>query len=211
MTRVKICGISRTDDGLAALEAGADLLGFVFYPPSHRYISASQARQIVSRCRERIPDGWQAVGVFVNVPIDRVNETVESAGLDLVQLAGDEGPQYCAAVARPVVKVVRVDARGIPIGPTNAAAWNAERILLDSHRPGRYGGTGQAYDWASVRPYAGRALLAGGLSPANVGEALRLARPWGLDASSGVERDRRKDPGLIRQFLAEVKAHDGAR
>ena len=76
------------------------------------------------------------------------------------------------------MKVVRVDARGIPIGPTNAAAWNAERILLDSHRPGRYGGTGQSYDWASVRPYAGRALLAGGLSPANVGEALRLARPW---------------------------------
>jgi phosphoribosylanthranilate isomerase len=211
VTKVKICGISRSEDGLVALEAGADLLGFVFYPPSHRYLVPSQARQIVARCRERFPSGWQAVGVFVNVPIDELNATVELANLDLVQLAGDESPAYCAAVNRPVVKVVRVDTRSRPTGPTDAAAWNAERILLDSHRPGRYGGTGQAYDWASVWPHAGRALLAGGLSPTNVGQAIRLARPWGLDASSGVERKRRKDPRLIRQFLAEVRAHDGAR
>ena len=89
--------------------------------------------------------------------------------------------------------------------------WNAERILLDTDRPGHYGGTGESFDWASVQPFAGEVLLAGGLNPTNVGAALRAARPWGLDVSSGVERNRQKDPTLIRQFIAEVKRHAVAR
>lgn len=205
MTRVKICGITEAEHGLAALEAGADLLGFIFYPPSHRYISVEQAREILERCRQRFAVGWQAVGVFVNVPVRTVNEAVEQAGLDLVQLAGEEDADYCGRVARPVIKVVRIGENHAPSGSTDPSAWNAERILLDTDRPGRYGGTGEAYDWSSVRPYAGQALLAGGLSVDNVAEAVRLAVPWGLDVSSGVERDRRKDPQLIRQFLERVK------
>src|SRR5712691_11373156 len=114
MTVVKICGITRVEDGLAALEAGADLLGFIFYPPSHRYLEPTQAAQIVRACRAEHPAGWQAVGVFVDWPLAALNRTVEMAGFDLVQLCGQEDPEYCARVERPVIKVVRIDAEGRP-------------------------------------------------------------------------------------------------
>jgi phosphoribosylanthranilate isomerase len=205
MTKVKICGISQAEHGLAALDAGADFLGLVFYPPSHRCVTPHQAREIVASCRERHPDGLQAVGVFVNLEIDEVNAIAEYVGLDLLQLAGQEDAGYCALAARPVVKVVRFNSDGRLDGPVDPSAWNAHRVLIDSGRPGQYGGTGQAYDWSSVRRYSSKALLAGGLTPSNAAEAVRLARPWGLDVSSGVERNNIKDPELIRQFLAEVK------
>jgi phosphoribosylanthranilate isomerase len=205
MTKVKICGISQVEHGLAALDAGADFLGLVFYPPSHRCVTPHQAREIVASCRERHPDGWQAVGVFVNLEIDEVNAIAESVGLDLLQLAGQEDVSYCALTARPVVKVVRFNTDGRLDGPVDPSAWNAHRVLIDSGRPGQYGGTGQTYDWSRIRRYSSEALLAGGLTPSNAAEAVRLARPWGVDVSSGVERDNIKDPELIRQFLAEVK------
>jgi indole-3-glycerol phosphate synthase / phosphoribosylanthranilate isomerase len=210
MTKVKICGISQPEHGLVALEAGADFLGLVFYPPSHRYVTPEQARQIVARCRERYPAGWQSVGVFVNLEVDEVNTVAEAVGLDLVQLAGDESADYCSATNRPVVKVVRFKPDGQPDGPTDPRAWHAERILIDTERPGRYGGTGESYDWERARPHAAQALLAGGLTPANAVEAIRIAQPWGVDVSSGVESNRQKDPKLIRQFLREVKEHDPA-
>lgn len=208
--KVKICGISEVQHGLVALEAGADFLGFIFYPPSHRYVAPELAARIVATCRG-IDRPWQAVGVFVDRPLPEVNATAELVGLDLVQLAGAEDADYCAGVVRPVIKVVRVDERGNPTGPVDAAAWNAHRILLDTDRPGHYGGTGEAYDWAAVRPFAEEAILAGGLRPSTVGAALRHARPWGLDVSSGLERERRKDPELIRAFLREVQKHGVAR
>jgi phosphoribosylanthranilate isomerase len=211
MTKVKICGISQPEHGLAALEAGADLLGFVFYPPSHRYLAPEQARQIVAECRQRFPSDWAAVGVFVNLDLEQVNSIAQTCSLDLVQLAGEETPGYCAAVSAPVVKVIRFGAEGRPSGQIDAAAWNAHRILIDSERPGRYGGTGETYDWASVRPFASQALLAGGLTPANALDAVRTAQPWGLDVSSGVERNGVKQPELIREFLAAVKGHAAAR
>ena len=207
MTRIKICGISRLEDGLAALETGADFLGFIFYPPSHRYVTPERVGEIVSACRTAHVRAWQAVGVFVNLPLVAVNSIAELAGLDLVQLCGDEDAAYCAGVNRPVIRVVRVGDDGKPAGSTEPRDWNADRILLDTDRPGHYGGTGEAFDWNNVRPIAGGALLAGGLSAANVGEALRAARPWGIDVSSGVERERRKDPELIRQFIREVRRH----
>lgn len=210
MTKVKICGITQPEQGLVALEAGADLLGFVFYPASHRYLTPEQARQIVAECRQAFPSGWAAVGVFVNLDIEQVNNVAQTCSLDLVQLAGEETPGHCAAVSVPVVKVIRFSAEGRPTGPIDAAAWNAHRILIDSDRPGRYGGTGEAYDWASVRPFARQALLAGGLTPANAADAIRTAQPWGLDVSSGVERNGVKQPELIREFLAAVKDHDAA-
>ena len=208
MTAVKICGITRAEDGLAALEAGADLLGFVFYPPSHRYLTPRAAADIVGRCRDQFPSGWSAVGVFVNLPAVDVNTIVESAGLDKVQLAGEEDAVYCASIDRPVIKVIHLTADGQPNGPVDPRAWNAERVLLDSEQPGAYGGTGRSYDWQAARPYAAGALLAGGLTPSNVGEAIRLAQPWGLDVSSGVELERRKDPALIREFLRKAKNGD---
>jgi phosphoribosylanthranilate isomerase len=211
MTTVKICGISNSEHGLAALEAGAELLGFVFYPPSHRYVSPSGAREVIQRCRTRYPSGWQAVGVFVNEPLARVAATCEAAGLDLVQLAGDEDSSYCAQAPRPVIKVVRMRADGLPAGSVDPGAWHAARVLLDADRPGHYGGTGEAYNWTSARPYAGQAILAGGLSAANVQQALREAEPWGLDVSSGVEHERQKDPQLIRKFLEEVRGYVGSR
>jgi phosphoribosylanthranilate isomerase len=207
MTQVKICGISRTEDGLAALEAGADLLGFVFYPPSHRYVNPEQAAELVAAGRADAGRDWKAVGVFVNLPLEEVNAIAERADLDLVQLCGEEDPEYCAGVERPVVKVVRVNVDGSPAASTDPRDWNAERILLDTAQPGMYGGTGRPFDWTSVRPFAGRAILAGGLSPDNVGEALRAAAPWGLDVSSGVERDKHKDPDLIRAFIREARRH----
>jgi phosphoribosylanthranilate isomerase len=211
VTKVKICGITQPEHGLAALEAGADLLGFVFYPPSHRYLTPEQARQIVAECRQRFPSGWAAVGVFVNLEPEQVNSIAQTCSFDLVQLAGEESPGYCAAVSLPVVKVIRFGAEGGPSGPIDAAAWNAHRILIDSDRPGRYGGTGEPYDWAGVRPFAKQALLAGGLTPDNAADAVRTAQPWGLDVSSGVERNGVKQPELIREFLAAVKGHGAAR
>lgn len=207
MTQIKICGISRAEDGIAALEAGADLLGIVFYPPSHRYVNPKQTAELVARCRAAVRRPWQAVGVFVNLPLGEVNAIAERADLDLVQLCGEEGPAYCAGVNRPVIKVVRVDPEGRPAASTDPADWNAHRILLDTAQVGRYGGTGRPFDWASVRPFAAGAFLAGGLTPDNVGAALRAAGPWGLDVSSGVERDRRKDPDLIRAFIREARRH----
>jgi len=211
VTRVKICGITTSDHALGALDAGVDLLGFVFYPPSHRYVEPLRAAQIVADCRARFPGSWAAVGVFVNVPLEAVNRIARLARLDLVQLAGEESAAYCRSVERPVVKVVRVRADGSPSGPTDASAWQAERILLDTQRAGSYGGTGEAYDWSGVRPYARDALLAGGLTPANVRRAIQLAQPWDIDVSSGVERHKQKDPRLIRDLLLEVKGHVGAR
>jgi phosphoribosylanthranilate isomerase len=205
---VKICGLTSVQQAVTALEAGADLLGFIFYPPSHRYLCPARAAEIVARCRADFAGRWRAVGVFVNVPLEEVRAVSQQVDLDLVQLAGDEAADYCRQVGRPVIKVVRIDQDGRPTGPTEASAWGAERILLDTQRPGSFGGTGESYDWAGVRPFAAGALLAGGLSPANVRLAVRQAQPWGVDVSSGVERDRVKDATLIRQFLQEVRQHD---
>lgn len=209
MTRIKICGISRLEDGLVALEGGADYLGFVFYRPSHRYVTPERAADLVDGCRSRFSNGWRSVGVFVNEPIDLVNEIAETAGLDMVQLCGEEDASFCADTIRPAIKVVRVDSEGRPSGSTWPTDWNADLVLLDTDRPGHYGGTGQAINWTQVRPHAAQALLAGGLSAQNVAQAMRLAKPWGLDVSSGVERSKVKDPELIKQFLAEVKRYDG--
>jgi indole-3-glycerol phosphate synthase / phosphoribosylanthranilate isomerase len=211
MTRIKICGIKQAEHGLVALEAGADFLGFIFYPPSHRYVTPRQVRSIVSLCREQFLGEWQAVGVFVNETIETVNMIAEACNLDAVQLCGDEDPDYCAQIERPVIRVVQVAEDGRPLGPTEPLLWNAGRVLLDTARPGQYGGTGAAFDWTAIRPHAREALLAGGLTVANVGQALREAQPWGLDVSSGVEVNRTKDPELIRRFIEEVKQHDGAR
>jgi phosphoribosylanthranilate isomerase len=210
MTRVKICGISTFEDGRVALDEGADFLGFVFYPPSHRYIEPVAAAKLIERLRAHRPTGWQTVGVVVNIPIDAMNEIAERCALDLTQVCGDEDEAYCHALSTPAIKALKLDGRAplthVLFDPT---LHGARRILVDSHRDGMYGGTGETSDWAALRPYVGHSILAGGLDPENVARAIQLAQPWGVDVSSGVERDMRKDPTLIREFLRAVHALDG--
>ena len=210
MTRVKICGVKTVEQALVALEAGADFLGFVFYRPSHRYVQPALAAEIVAACRQRFggPDRWRAVGVFVDEPLADLIATCTEAGLDLAQLCGAEDAFYAKSAGVATVRVVHVDGDGQPHASTVASDHGAERILLDTKADGRYGGTGVTYPWTDVRLFAGEACLAGGLTPLNVAEAIRLARPWAVDVSSGVEHDRAKDPDLIRAFISEVRRVD---
>jgi phosphoribosylanthranilate isomerase len=144
----------------------------------------------------------------VDEPLETIKTTSQTANLDLAQLCGAEDKTYANALALPVVRVVHVDGTGQPLTSTVAADHGAVRLLLDTKADGHYGGTGTTYPWPAVRAVAAEALLAGGLTPANVGEAIQTARPWGVDVSSGVETDRVKDPALIRAFISEVRRVD---
>ncbi|MFN8521947.1 MAG: phosphoribosylanthranilate isomerase [Chloroflexota bacterium] len=209
MTRVKICGIKTVDQARCAIQSGADFLGFIFYPPSHRYVEPAAVGQIVSDCRASLPSAtWAAVGVFVDEPLHQLNETLRVARLDYAQLCGAETAEYASGVARPVIRVVHVSEDGICLAATEPAAHGAARIMLDTARPGHYGGTGQVYPWARVRDVSAEAFLAGGLSPDNVATAIEVAHPWAVDVSSGVERDMVKDPVLIAEFISEVRRVD---
>ena len=207
MTHVKICGIRTLDQALTALDAGADFLGFIFYPPSHRYIEPARVGEIVAACRERLGSShpWSAVGVFVDEPLDVVRNAIKNGQLDMVQLCGHEDRAYAESLDVPVIRVVHVDGMGQPAASTLAADHGAARVLLDTKMDGRFGGTGTTYPWTEVRAAAAEAFLAGGLTPDNVAEAIQTARPWAVDVSSGVERDRVKDPALVRAFISEVR------
>lgn len=204
MVKVKICGVRRLVEAEAALAHGADFLGFIFYPPSPRYLTPEEARTLVAAIRRATDrSDWAAVGVFVNEPVAWVNDVAGLCGLDYVQLHGTESAEYCSQMARPAIKALRLaEIHGEPV---TAARYGAARLLLDSQVPGYWGGTGKRFDWAGARRYAGDALVAGGLTPENVGEALEVLRPWGLDVSSGVERGGVKDPILIRAFLENAR------
>jgi phosphoribosylanthranilate isomerase len=210
MTRVKICGISSYEAGQVALEEGADFLGFVFYPPSHRFIRPESAAIIIEHLRAYRPVGWQAVGVVVNIPLDTMNGLAERCALDVIQVCGDEDDVYCRALIRPAIKALRLDSSiGLNASQFEPGLHGATRVLVDSHRRGMYGGTGKTSDWATLKPYLGDAILAGGLDPTNVADAISQAQPWGVDVSSGVERNKEKDTELIRDFLRTVRALDG--
>jgi phosphoribosylanthranilate isomerase len=177
---VKICGITRLEDALAAADCGADAVGFVFWPTSPRYIDPGRARAIV----ERLPAAVTPVGVFVDQPADWIAEVVAVAGLGAIQLHGDESVSFAGGLPRPVIKAVsRVHEEEIGAWPSSVM------LLVDAHDPVRRGGTGETSDWtaaarlARTRPI----LLAGGLTPANVGRAIAAVRPHGIDVSSGVE------------------------
>jgi phosphoribosylanthranilate isomerase len=210
MTRVKICGIKTFEQAAVALEAGADYLGFIFYPPSHRYVKPATVGEIVAACREQFggPERWSAVGVFVDVPLDEAREICATASVDLAQLCGAEDRAYAEQLGLPVLRVVHVDGTGAPSTSTTASDHGASRVLLDTKADGRYGGTGQTYPWPAVSSFAADAFLAGGLTPDNVALAIQTARPWAVDVSSGVETDRTKDPALIRACISEVRRVD---
>ena len=209
MTRVKICGISSYEAGQVALDEGADFLGFVFYPPSHRFIRPESAAIIIEHLRAHRPLGWQAVGVVVNIPLDTMNGISERCALDLIQVCGDEDESYCRALNRPAIKALRLESSpGLQAAQFDPGQHGAARVLVDSHQEGMYGGTGETSDWAALEPYLGDAILAGGLDSTNVAYAISQAHPWGVDVSSGVERNKQKDSQLIRDFLRAVRALD---
>ena len=213
MTLAKICGIRTLEQARAALDSGADFLGFIFYRPSDRYVDPAMAGEIVAACRASFggPERWQAVGVFVDEPLQQANEVLESAELDLAQVCGGEDRDYCQALRRPAVRVLHVGPDGELPEQRTASAYGATRLLLDTHVRGHYGGTGRAYAWEAVSEVARECFLAGGLTPANVADAIAKANPWAVDVSTGVEREGVKDPELIRGFIREVRSVDRAK
>ncbi len=204
MTRVKVCGIRTPEEARAAADAGADAVGFVFWPPSRRYVDPQEAAHIA----QVLPPFVVRVGVFVNEPPEGVEEVARRVGLDAVQLHGDEPPEVCARIPRRVIKAIRVrDAGSLKA----AAAYSVSALLLDTYAPDTYGGTGRSFDWSlveAIRYLRCPLILSGGLTPENVGEAIRRVRPYGVDVSSGVETGGRKDPEKIRAFVAAVRRAD---
>jgi len=179
---VKICGITRREDAMAAVDAGARAIGFVFWPDSPRFIDPHRARTIAAA----LPPFVTAVGVFVNQPVDYVRGVTSLVRLGVVQLHGDESPDYAARLAAPVLKAISVGE-----GERRDEGWPEQTtFLLDVHDPVQRGGTGRTIDWAAAAAVASRrrVILAGGLNPDNAAAAVSLVRPYGIDVSSGVER-----------------------
>ncbi|MGB1408573.1 phosphoribosylanthranilate isomerase [Alloalcanivorax venustensis] len=209
--RVKICGITRPDDGRHAARAGADAIGLVFYPPSPRYVSPRQAADIVAA----LPPFVTTVGLFVDAPPEQIAALLEQVPLDMLQFHGDESPEYCAAFQRPWIKALRMRDGVDPRAEAERyGAAGARGLLVDSYVPGVPGGTGERFDWDRLPADPSLPLvLAGGLDPANVAEAVRRVRPWAVDVSGGVEvlcvDGRRqggiKDPGAVSAFIRAAR------
>ena len=209
--RVKICGITRPDDGRHAARAGADAIGLVFYPPSPRYVSPRQAADIVAA----LPPFVTTVGLFVDAPPEQIAALLEQVPLDMLQFHGDESPEYCAAFQRPWIKALRMRDGVDPRAEADRyGAAGARGLLVDSYVPGVPGGTGERFDWDRLPADPSLPLvLAGGLDPANVAEGVRRVRPWAVDVSGGVEvlgvDGRRqggiKDPGAVSAFIRAAR------
>jgi phosphoribosylanthranilate isomerase len=201
MIRVKICGNVTLKDTMAAVEAGADAVGFVFYAKSPRVVSPKAVAAIVSH----LPPLVTPVGVFVNENPDVVRQLMSDCGLALAQLHGEESPQYCAELRQPVIKGIRVRSRE---DLALLSPYRVKAILLDAYVEGMVGGTGTTFDWSlAVEAKAwGPIILAGGLTPENVVEAVSRVQPYGVDVSSGVESAPGvKDPAKVRTFVENVK------
>lgn len=200
-TRVKICGITRPEDGVAAGRCGADAIGLVFYAPSPRAVSIEQAQAIT----QALPPFVTVVGLFVNALPDEIQRVIGQVRLDLLQFHGDEAPADCARYAKPYIKALRVG----PTTDVHAAARayaSAQGVLLDAQVDGIPGGTGQTFDWTRVpRDLHQPIILAGGLTPENVAQAIRTVQPYAVDVSGGVEASKGiKDAVKIAQFIKEV-------
>lgn len=196
---VKICGITNLDDALAAVEAGASAIGFNFYAPSPRYVPPESAAKI----SERLPGSITKVGVFVNESAAAVAKIAGEAGLDVAQLHGDEPPEAFP----PGIRVWKAFRVGPGWSARELRLYPAEAFLLDASATGVYGGSGQSFDWTLARDTGRRVILAGGLDAGNVGGAIRIARPWGVDAASRLESaPGKKDHEKMRRFVAAARA-----
>jgi phosphoribosylanthranilate isomerase len=202
VTKIKICGIKTVNDALAAMDAGADLLGFNFYLKSPRYIDVGTCRDIMSVMRKYGHITY--VGLFVNASVAEVRATIETCGLSLAQLHGDETSEMLDALDGKAFKAFR----GVPQNINGFARSDAPALLVDAEVKGAYGGTGVTADWNKVAELAKQysLLLAGGLTPENVADAVRRVKPWGVDVASGVESSAgSKDASKMRAFVQAVQ------
>jgi phosphoribosylanthranilate isomerase len=202
MTRIKICGITREEDLLAAARLGADAIGLVFYAKSPRFVTAQRAAALL----RALPPFVTSVGLFVNASGEEVRATLAVAPLDLLQFHGDEEPEYCASFGLPYVKAVRVKP-GLDLVQYAARYASARGLLLDAFVEGVPGGTGRSFDWSLIpRNLSLPVVLSGGLDPSNVQEAVERVQPWAVDVSSGVEAAKGiKDAAKIAAFVQGVR------
>jgi phosphoribosylanthranilate isomerase len=215
MTFIKICGINNEEQALATAEAGADFIGVVF-AESPRQVTPAIAAKIVSSLKKSRAKA-RIVGVFVNTPAPTARKIADSCHLDWIQVSGDETWEYCLELARPVIKVIRVSQNYRPEQACADLAYGTKLLagqkhifLLDSNAKEKYGGTGMTFDWNLARPIAEifPVLIAGGLSPGNVGRAIKLIKPWGVDVSTGVETKGVKDMRKVIKFIQAVRKAD---
>jgi phosphoribosylanthranilate isomerase len=216
MTKIKICGIKTAEQALAAAEFGADFIGMIF-TRSPRQITPAQANKIVEAIKKDPPATPEVIGVFVNTPAYIVNRIAEFCHLDYVQLSGNENIDYCKELRPPFLKVTKIShyVKSEQVC-SELAAWskffsNRKHIfLLDAYDIDKYGGTGKQLDWDIAKPIAEqfKVIIAGGLTPKNVPEAINKVRPWGVDVSSGVETEGEKDMDKIKAFIKAVRDAD---
>jgi phosphoribosylanthranilate isomerase len=205
MVKIKICGITNAGDAAVAVAAGADALGFVLYRKSPRFVEPTVVRNIVAG----LPPFIIPIGVFVNEDASVVRKLVDECGLALAQLHGDETAAYCETLERPALKALRLKNRGtlLAIAEFKGQA-NVRGLVIDAFSEQTYGGTGRTVDWSLAAAAAGSApiLLAGGLTPANVSDAIQQVHPYGVDVSSGVEASPgKKDPAKLRAFIEAAR------
>jgi phosphoribosylanthranilate isomerase len=205
MTRIKICGITREQDLQAAVAAGVDALGFVFYGKSPRNVAPQQAAELL----RVLPPFVTSVGLFVDPPAEMVRAVLAQVPLDVLQFHGDETPEFCRQFGRPYLKAIRVRP-GVDLVECAARYADAQGLLLDAYVEGVQGGTGESFDWALIpRDLSLPVILSGGLHPGNVAEAVRAVRPYAVDVSSGVEAAKGiKDAAKVAAFIKEVKNVD---
>ena len=204
-TRIKICGLRDPEHARLAAESGADAIGLNFYGPSPRFIQAVDAARIA----DVLPPYVMAVGLFVDSPEGDIRKVLETVRLDLLQFQGSEPPDFCERFGVPYVRAVRMEA-GTDLLEYARRFHRAKALLLDAHVPGQAGGTGHMFDWAGIpRDLPIPIILSGGLTPENVGRAVREVKPFAVDVASGVESSRGvKDPGKIVEFIRSVRSED---
>ncbi|MDP2279270.1 MAG: phosphoribosylanthranilate isomerase [Nitrospirota bacterium] len=204
MVKVKVCGITNLDDAMAAADFGADALGFVFFKNSPRYLSPANAKKII----KKLPPFISTVGVFVNEDKNTIKKTVSQAGIDVIQLHGEEPPAACRLSEHLVIKAIRVKS----IDNLEIISKYKDKVsafLLDTYAPEIFGGTGQVFNWdiAVEAKKFGRVILAGGLTPENIEKAVRLVHPYAVDVSSGVEAEKgKKDHLKMKLFIERAKS-----
>ena len=201
MTRIKICGITNVRDAHSASELGADALGFIFYPGSKRYIEPERAGEII----HSLPPYLTTVGVFVNQSLQEIDSVREKTGINLVQLHGDETPEFCAGLPFKSVKAIRVKE---PSDLKRVELYPQEAILFDKYSDAEYGGTGESFswDWLCGLNTDKKIILSGGLTPGNVSDAVDRVKPYAVDVSTGVEESPgKKSEDKMRKFIQAVR------
>lgn len=200
-TRVKICGITRLEDAVAAIESGADALGFVFYEPSPRYVAPEAAAAIIAQ----LPAFVTTTALFVNESKAVIDRILRETRIDLLQFHGDEDPSFCDQFERPYIKALRMKP-DLDLGAETEKYAKAQAILLDAYRPGVPGGTGEVFDWERIPEiHPAPIILAGGLTADNVAQAVETVAPYAVDVSGGVEKSKGiKDAEQVEKFINEV-------